>query len=419
MGWLLLLGSFAYTLYLHQGLANPPGGMASEWWHPTRFLMDTDFVGSRQDTPAIGIALLALPAALLALGVFLGTRSAVARTLSLSNVFMVSLFTFYSFSSPRIWDFFGWRGSAVMAMISLAIAAAISAPLLARSLSRQPAVLQGILYGTVALGVIAQLRNATGTDERLPFNFSPWPAVSIFGLEIGAYAVVGALIGLAFGALGFALWSTRRAPAILFIAFGAVVPVGWILGRFGSLPPGGGTALAVATPIALALAAMTRGGGRPQILLSRAFYLGLGALLVAIPLFSGRALATGDYTVTRFVRAQEVINALQAHFEKQDVYPDELEELTQNGYLESIPQPRVGFEFLNSLSGYEPANFHYQSLGSSYVLEFISTEWVQCAYNPPWTDDEEYDEEYEDEYADEGEGDDEAWSCPESRPELW
>lgn len=419
VGWLLLLGSIAYTLYLHQGLAGPPGGAASEWWHPTRFLMDTDFVGSREDSPLTGVLLLALPAALLGVGVFWGTGSAVARMLSLSNVFMVGLFAFYSFSSPRIWSFFGWRGSAVMVMISLAIAAAIVAPLFARSLLRLPGILQATVYGTVVLGIIAQLRNATGTDERLAFNLSPWPAVSIFGLEIGAYAVVGVLIGLAFGALGFAFWSTRRLLAAGCIALGALAPAVWLLSRFGSLPSGGGVALAVATPVILALVATTRGGSRRQALLSRAFYLALGAILVAMPLLSGRALATGDYTVTRFIRAQELINALQSHFHERDEYPDELAQLIEHGYLESIPQPRVGFESLNALAGYEPSDFHYQSLGSSYVLEFISTEWVQCAYNPPWEDDEEYDEEYEDEYADEGDEANEAWSCPETRPELW
>ena len=34
-------------------------------------------------------------------------------------------------------------------------------------------------------------------------------------------------------------------------------------------------------------------------------------------------------------------------------------------------------------------------LGNSYVLEFVSTEWIQCAYNPPYLD--EFGEEYEDE----------------------
>ncbi len=47
---------------------------------------------------------------------------------------------------------------------------------------------------------------------------------------------------------------------------------------------------------------------------------------------------------------------------------------------------------------------------------------MQCAYNPPWEVDEEYEDEYEDEYEEEypeEDGSDGAWSCPDSRPELW
>ncbi len=59
------------------------------------------------------------------------------------------------------------------------------------------------------------------------------------------------------------------------------------------------------------------------------------------------------------------------------------------------------------------------------MLEFVSTEWVQCAYNPPWEPDEddyeyeEEEEEYEEEYGEEEEDGDGAWSCPDTRPQLW
>ena len=52
------------------------------------------------------------------------------------------------------------------------------------------------------------------------------------------------------------------------------------------------------------------------------------------------------------------------------------------------------------------------------MLEFVSTEWVQCAYNPPW--EAPAGEEYEDEeYAGEDDESGEAWSCPDTRPALW
>ena len=122
---------------------------------------------------------------------------------------------------------------------------------------------------------------------------------------------------------------------------------------------------------------------------------------------------------------QTIIDALALHYEEREQYPDELEELIEHGYLAEIPRPKVGFDLLYEPGPYEPLEFHYQSLGSSYVLEFVFTEWVQCAYNPPWEDDYDYDYEEEEDVdgaaSDDESGDasEEAWSCPESRPELW
>ena len=51
---------------------------------------------------------------------------------------------------------------------------------------------------------------------------------------------------------------------------------------------------------------------------------------------------------------------------------------------------------------------------------------MQCAYNPPWAEDAEYGSDYteeeEAELEDWEKADDEsgeAWSCPDTRPELW
>ena len=66
----------------------------------------------------------------------------------------------------------------------------------------------------------------------------------------------------------------------------------------------------------------------------------------------------------------------------------------------------------------EPYSFDYRGFGTSYVLEFVSTEWIQCAYNPPYLDEygNEY-EEYEDEDGEEGGGD--IWTCSASRPQFF
>ena len=134
-------------------------------------------------------------------------------------------------------------------------------------------------------------------------------------------------------------------------------------------------------------------------------------------------MADADYAFNRFVRAQVVIDALSRHWEKEERYPDKLDQLIAGDYLDEIPRPRVGFQFLYAPVGWlQPSEFFYRNVGASYVLEFVSTEWVQCAYNPAYTDDGLEDEELEEDYDYEGEYADEegeVWSCPDAPPELW
>lgn len=424
LGWVFVALELAYVIALHQGIAPAPGGFPTEWWHPTRSWLAVDWIADLLGQPLRASVFAALPAAALAAGVAACTASATARWLALSGVTASLLFGFYGFGPVRVWEFFHWRGSLVIVTIAASLGGALASPWLARSwLARSPAW-RAALYLPVVAAVVVLLRHTTGTDEALAFNFSPWPAVTIFGLEIGAYAVIGWLLGIAIGVAGVAEW--RRGPvwAIAAVAVGAGWPILWMLARFGSLPDGTTGALVVATCASIALASVTRGPSRAARLRRRAALVALGALLAFVPLFVGRALSTGDYTVTRYVRAQRIIDALHSYYEKRGGYPDELPELVELGYLDSIPRPRVGFDFVNAVAGFEPVKFSYQSLGSSYVLEFEFTEWVQCAYNPPWEDEEEYDDEVAS--ADDGDSEDwddgqlgEAWSCPESRPELW
>ena len=209
---------------------------------------------------------------------------------------------------------------------------------------------------------------------------------------------------------------------MLLIAAGLVFPIGWFSFRF-SLPDDLRvlTGLFFAGAIGIAFASVVRGDERSRIAARRAGYIALGAALVYLPLFVGRAMAAGDYNATRFVLAAEVSEALAEFMEQENTYPDELVELVEKNYLDEIPIPQVGFRLFYAL-GYPELPFEYRGLGSSYVLEFVSTEWIQCTYNPPWDDeqyayeDEEYEDEYPDAYEDDGDG---AWSCPTTRPELW
>ncbi len=134
---------------------------------------------------------------------------------------------------------------------------------------------------------------------------------------------------------------------------------------------------------------------------------------MSVPLLAGHALARSDYHTTRDHQAGSIIDALQSYYERESLYPDSLAELVAQKDLGEIPTPEIGFGFLYD------ADFEYQNFGTGYVLEFQAPRWVQCAYNPPWQDEDE--EEYE--------GDDEdlsedgslggAWSCPRESPKLW
>ncbi|MEE8580242.1 MAG: hypothetical protein V3T33_01520 [Myxococcota bacterium] len=412
LGWVALALLFAYAVTIHQGLGPIPRGQAPRWWHPSGFLVATEMVGNWEDSPAVGITLVSLPAAMLAGGVLLGTSSAVAGMLALSTVAAVALFGFYGLSTSFPWPFFHWRGSLVMAATGLAVGAALTAPLLAASWLRRRWPLRLLLYLPIFFGIAAMIRNVTGTDERLAFNFSPWPAISIFGLEIGAYSVAGLWFGIAVGISGLALGRSRRDLAAAGVVAGLLIPVAWFWFRFASSGVLVLCAVFAAAVLGLALASIGPAAGRRDRLLRRAFHMVLGASLVSFPLLSGRALATGDYSVNRYVRAEKLNTALYRYYVTHLEYPDSLSVLVQEQYLDSIPTPRVGFDLPYHLGWMDPIAFHYQSLGSSYVLEFISTEWIQCSYNPPWYDEEEEEEEEDLES-------EESWSCPETRPELW
>jgi len=99
---------------------------------------------------------------------------------------------------------------------------------------------------------------------------------------------------------------------------------------------------------------------------------------------------------------------LDAYYAREGLYPDALEELVGAGDLDRVPRPRIGF------AGLGAERFTYDSFGTSYLIEFSAPRWVQCAYNPPYPDEEEEGAPGEGEEALGG-----AWSCPSKPPELW
>ncbi len=420
VGWIALVALGGYAAFLYRGIGSAPGGWASEWWHPTSFLILNPTVSGWTDVPAQGVLILSLPSIALAAAVFLGTRSSLARALAVSLVVTSVAFCAVALIASPTWEHFHWRLSVVLMLIGLSIGCAIMSPALAAAWLRRGPLVRWLIYLPLAFAVVALMRNATGTDATLPANISPWPAITVFGLEMGAYSIVGALLGLAIGLAGISQWGKRTGVVLLGVLVGCAFPAIWFHQRFSNTEPGELVVMTILTVVALGLASITRGGDRTSRLAQRAATFALGAALVLAPIYAGRAWAAADYTVNKFVRARIATNALAQYYAKEGVYPDRLTELTEQNYLDALPKPRVGFDFFYQLGLLPPIEFDYRGLGSGYVLEFNSTEWVQCAYNPPWV--AGGGGEYEDEYAEESDSDDrttEAWSCPDTRPALW
>ena len=428
LGWACLAALLLYVLLIHHGVGPAPDGPHRHWWQPTSFLLEAIQTGPLYflvEPPLRGVGVGMLPALGLVLALALGTRSALARTLGLAAALACLLFLFYGLRQPGpgIWRFFGWRGSLAMCGLAAIVAAAAASPLLAASWLRLRPAPRIALYALVLAGGVLLLRDVTGTNPSLPFAISPWPVVPFFGVE-RAVPIVAALLGCV--ALGLAAWAHRARRAGLALG-GVAAALGLPVGGAELLPARGSIELAAALALAgtaalLALAARRRGeapGATP------ALRVALGILLLALPVLAGEALAARDWAVTRGERAGEIIDALARYYAREQLYPDSLQDLVRAKDLPAVPRPRIGSGMLGA------PRFSYQSFGTSYLLEFSAPGWVQCAYSPPYTDDEDADggppaqdgAAADDARPASGGGDDDrqagAWSCPSKPPELW
>lgn len=464
LGWILFALLVLYTYMIHQGIGPDPG-RNDAWYTPSSFLFSAPVISEMFETLPEAFALFGIPAILLAVGVFLTTRSALVKATAVSCVLSVFCYVYYGVQADRIWTFFHWRASAVLTLMCFAVGFAAMAPILARSWLRLGWAARIAAYLPFLALVLGFVRNATGTDQKLQFAISPWPAVSVFGIELGALFIMVLLVGLAIGVAGIAAARARSGAAalqatLIGVVLGLGVPAllmwtGDVLRIFPFRLSGRElVAMAVMTSIAILIGGTLRVRGRPDALRLRARHLTVGAALLALPLLSGQALARYDYYVTREVRARVIIDALASYLEREDVYPDELENLVQDGDLDAIPEPSIGFSFLYD----DP--FRYRSFGTSFILEFPAPRWVECAYTPPYEDEDAGEDENwgvggysgamgadedddfaadKDEDTDMGGDDepvaahdahddfgaadddslDEAWSCPSTPPELW
>jgi hypothetical protein len=414
VGWALAAAGVLYVVLIHHGIGPGPVGVELRWYEPRGFLSGWSWLAwAFGSTPRL-ILVLSLPALALSLAVVATSASAFARALSVSCVFATILFLFYGDQATRVWQWFGWRGSAVIALLSVCIGLSLTAPLLATSWLRLRWPARIAVYAPFALGAIAFLRNATGTDPDLRFNLSPWPAVPIFGLEVAALFIAAWLLGIAVGLRGVAEWRSEpggRSRLLVGSAVGIALPVALLaLGSGLSLFPfrfdrGAAAATALVSAVAIGLAASLGVRGAADETRLRCRSSAVGAAMILLPIVVGQAWSRFDYWVTREQRAREIIEALATWFDREGLYPDELDRLLESGDLSALPRPAIGFRLLDG------SEFRYRNFGTSFLLEFPAPRWVECAYTPP----------FEDETADEGEeiGLAEAWSCPSKPPELW
>lgn len=412
------LAALAYAAVIFHGVAPPRAVPATEWWQPRGFLLGSFLAQSSARHIVLGIAVITLPVTLVAITVFALTRSALVRTLNVATVLATGLFVFYGLRDPgpQIWTFFHWRGSAVIVAMALVSAVAGMAPLLTTSWARRGWVLRLLVYVPLAIAVIAAQRAFTGTDPTLPFSISPWPVITVFGLDVVGTVVTGLLACVALGSASFAMRRTRFVVSALGMIAAFAIVLGWIHLRLGLGLPLLGTALGIGA-LVLGLASFAEGGLEAGLRRPGAM-TAASALLLGLPLFIGEAWIQLDYHETRDVRAQRIIDALDSFYQRELIYPEELRELVESRDLDRVPRPRIGFAFLG------PPEFVYQNFGTDYILEFSAPGWVQCAYNPPWQDDGEDDlfgSADEDDLPDAEEdarlpG---AWSCPMKPPTLW
>ena len=413
LGWLVTGLLVAYVGLIHHGLGGTEMGAITRPWQPTGFLRELDWVDALLEHWALGILVFSLPPALGLILIAATTRSSVARTLGACSLTCVALMAFYGLSPAlRVWEFFHWRASVVIGVTGIALGCTLAAPVLAeRALAMKPRI-WALIYLPAFFAVASIIRNATGSDADLFLNFSPWPAIPVLGLEIGVYGLCGLFFGLGLGLAGLGLMKKWRGLRLLSFALGALFPLAWLHARFPLPSPEIDLAIVSIGAGCMILVSRTRQSPPGPEYLRRAVLLLLGTCLVAAPLFVGRALADGDYAITRHIRAQEIIDALAAYQAQNQAYPEQLSELVDDRYLESLPRPRIGFGIYHELGLLPRPEFEYRNLGPSYVLEFSSTAWVMCAYNPPWILDEgEEPEDFEDLTG--------AWSCPDDRPDLW
>lgn len=399
LGWILALLNLGYAIYAYYGMGPPPGGLPTDWWHPHSFMLDWSTAGGWVDSPRFGAMMISLPGVALTLGTFLATRSAVARAFALSATITTLLFAFcgFNFAMTMAWEAFNWRFSWVIVLTGLAIGCTLTSPLLVKRWLALPTIAKVVVYAPLFFYLMAAVRGATGTSERMAFLVSPWPIFTAFGLEAAVVVVCAVLAAMGVAILALSDGFSHKLLTPLGIVVALILPYQILSIMVPDIPTLGIAIITVLTIAATGIGLATRKEQRSLALERRGLNLALAAMMIFTPIASGRALADGDYAVNRFVRAPKVIDALQKHIEQKEFFPAKLEDLVEAGYLDAAPSPRIGFSFLQPVGLAELAEYRFNEYGSSYILEFDSTKWVQCSYSGQFYYDDDEEEDYDEE----------------------
>jgi len=314
-------------------------------------------------------------------------------------------FSYYGWLAPGLWGLFSWRWPACLFLTAVFGALFAMAPILAEDLGKRPGWVVGLLQLLLFTAIYLTSTEVTGTNPALRLNTSPWPVVTLFG-----FLLVGLVLGVIHLSIGLGLFVRHALPGTrgLLVGGGLAALLAALLAEvpFEARSLGNGLMLALPAGIIALLAGRRNEGERIPTALA---FLRAGLVLLAC-IAIGQWQAEAFQADARNEVASTVITALDRYHEDHDCFPDELSNLVPD-YLPEIPKPQIGW--LRD----EDERFTYIDLGSSYMLEFSSVLWVQCAYNPPYLDLFEDDDACEP--AERDPSSDGAWTCQTKPPQLW
>jgi hypothetical protein len=326
----------------------------------------------------IPLALFALPPLLLGAAGFALFRSAEARVGVLALTLLLCAFSYYGWLDPETWKDYSWRWPAVLLVTSLYVSVFALAPALVRAFARRSTAAQTAAILAFALSIYFLSIEISGTNPELDWNLSPWPALTLFGFLLFGL-VIGALhLATGVGAAVGVRWAGATRVAVAAGVAGLLAALLYWL-PFARLSPGRMAALVLA---AAALAAWTVRRAADE---SAARVLLAAGVLVLGAIQLGRWQGEWFLARSRDEIAPRVVAAVERYRAERGGYPDELRQVVPQ-YLPAIPLPRVGW-----FNDPDEA-FNYINLGDSFLLEFPSVLWVQCAYSPAYSEEGEEEE---------------------------